>query len=228
MNNKLIIAHRGASKLAADNTLESFQKAMELGADIVEFDIRRTMDNVLVVMHDTAFKGRPVKRLPYSRILELSQGRIPTLEQVLSLLSGKMKLDMELKEEGIGKEAVELALKYFSPENFIVTSRYLNALKGLRENFHGVRLGWVVGNSLKSLVPQLGRLFFRGVPEFCDILVLNWKLFILGLGRSSGAKDLFVFTVNGKRAIERMAANGSIKGIITDRPDLALNIKDNS
>ncbi len=50
-----IIAHRGASGSGVENTLESFEKAIELGVDMVEFDVRRTHDGVLIVYHDATF-----------------------------------------------------------------------------------------------------------------------------------------------------------------------------
>ena len=57
----VIIAHRGASALAThENSLEAFQIAIELGADLVEFDIRQTRDRKLIVFHDSHYMGTPV------------------------------------------------------------------------------------------------------------------------------------------------------------------------
>ena len=56
-----VIAHRGASGMVGqDNTLESFQKAIEIGADMVEFDVRQTKDKVLIVHHDKNFADTPI------------------------------------------------------------------------------------------------------------------------------------------------------------------------
>jgi len=58
MDLPMIIAHRGASALAVENTIESFRKAIDLGADMIEFDVRRTKDKVFVVYHDKFLKGK--------------------------------------------------------------------------------------------------------------------------------------------------------------------------
>ena len=55
----MVIAHRGASALAPhENTLEAFQIAIDLKADMVEFDVRKTSDNILIVFHDGTIDGR--------------------------------------------------------------------------------------------------------------------------------------------------------------------------
>ena len=63
MRKTMIIAHRGASSLARENTIESFKKAIEIGVDMIEFDVRRTRDQALIVHHDELKEGKPVKEL---------------------------------------------------------------------------------------------------------------------------------------------------------------------
>ena len=99
---KLIIAHRGASSYAKENTIESFKKAMLLGADMIEFDVRRTKDNILIAFHDEMIRGHSVKELTYEAISQLARNQgfdIPTVEEVLKWSRGKIRLDVELKEE---------------------------------------------------------------------------------------------------------------------------------
>ena len=65
-----VIAHRGASYLAGiDNTIESFQLAIDIGADMVEFDVRSTKDNVLVVIHDSTFADTPISWQTYETLV---------------------------------------------------------------------------------------------------------------------------------------------------------------
>ena len=64
----MIVAHRGASSLARENTIESFKKAIEIGVDMIEFDVRRTKDQALIVHHDELMAGKPVKELTYDEI----------------------------------------------------------------------------------------------------------------------------------------------------------------
>lgn len=108
-----IIAHRGASAYAPENTVAAFKKAIELGADILELDVHQTKDSQLVVIHDrsvnrtTNGKGK-VKDLTLSQIKSLDAGswfspefageRIPTLDEVFDITPDSVALLIELKE----------------------------------------------------------------------------------------------------------------------------------
>jgi glycerophosphoryl diester phosphodiesterase len=105
----LVVAHRGASVEHPENTLPAFEGALEAGADVVETDIRLTADGVPVVMHDahvdrvTDGSGL-VSSMTISEIkrLDASGGRgprveIPTLGEVLELVSGRAGINLEIK-----------------------------------------------------------------------------------------------------------------------------------
>ncbi|MFQ5979773.1 MAG: glycerophosphodiester phosphodiesterase [Candidatus Heimdallarchaeota archaeon] len=114
----LVIAHRGASGWAPENTIPAFQKAVELGADMIEFDIQFSADRHIVVFHDktvdrtTNGTGR-ISEKTLADLRQLDAGawfdphyagtRIPTLREALSTVSGSVQLNIELK--------------YFDPEN---------------------------------------------------------------------------------------------------------------
>lgn len=107
-----IVAHRGASKFAPENTIAAFDKAYEMGADVVEFDVRATKDGHLVLMHD-AFIQRTTdgwgllkwKKLDKLKTLDAGswfsedyQGEeIPTLREALHYFKGKMRPDINMK-----------------------------------------------------------------------------------------------------------------------------------
>ncbi|MEP6758172.1 MAG: glycerophosphodiester phosphodiesterase [Actinomycetota bacterium] len=103
------MAHRGASAEEAENTLESFALAVEVGAGAVEFDVRITADGRAVVVHDPAVDrttdgGGLVRSLTLAevkalRILTASGARtvVPTLTEALELLSGRAAVDIEIK-----------------------------------------------------------------------------------------------------------------------------------
>ncbi len=113
---KLIIAHRGAPGYARENTIESFKKALALGADMIEFDVRRTKDHALIVYHDERIQGHPIKDLVFEAIRRIAANQgfdIPTVEEVLKWSKGKIKLDVELKEEGYEREVAQLISSYF-------------------------------------------------------------------------------------------------------------------
>lgn len=111
-----VIAHRGASAEAPENTLPAIKKAIELHVDFIEFDIRLSRNGIPVVFHDitTCRTANPGKRhivadLDISDIKRLDAGKwfhtdyaghpIPTLEEILHLPRGPIGLMIEIKEE---------------------------------------------------------------------------------------------------------------------------------
>ena len=108
----LIIAHRGASRLAPENTLAAFRRAVEIGADGIEIDVQLSTDSVPVVIHDATVDRTTngsgwVRDLTLAQLQELDAGshagaafageRIPTLEEVLTEVGDKLLIDIELK-----------------------------------------------------------------------------------------------------------------------------------
>ncbi len=85
----LIIGHRGAAGLAPENTMESFDAAYNAGADMIEFDVRLTRDNRLVVIHDAKLKRThghkdAVARLTYKQLCALTEDKpVPLVADVL-------------------------------------------------------------------------------------------------------------------------------------------------
>lgn len=104
----LRIAHRGASGYAPENTLPAFHKALALGVDMVEFDVRSTRDGALVVFHDarldrlTGVAGR-LDALTYDELSACVVGgqRIPRLDEVLSAVGGRCQVNIEIKQRGL-------------------------------------------------------------------------------------------------------------------------------
>jgi glycerophosphoryl diester phosphodiesterase len=108
----VVVAHRGASVDLPENTQEAFQGALDAGADAVELDVRLTSDGIPVVMHDPHVSRTTdgvggvheltlaeVKRLDASGGLHRAGGRteVPTLREVLDLLSGRAAVNLEIK-----------------------------------------------------------------------------------------------------------------------------------
>jgi glycerophosphoryl diester phosphodiesterase len=111
------IGHRGFPHVAPENTIASFAKAVESGIDMVEFDVTMTRDGVPVVLHDKTLDrtttGRgSVRRRTYSELQDLDAGswfstefsdqKIPTLNDVLDFLKGKIAMNIEIKLEAVG------------------------------------------------------------------------------------------------------------------------------
>jgi glycerophosphoryl diester phosphodiesterase len=234
MRKTMIIAHRGASSLARENTIESFKKAIEIGVDMIEFDVRRTKDQALIVHHDELMEGRQVKELTYDEILKMAIGQgfsVPTFEEVLKCTSGKIKLDVEIKEEGYEKEVVELLLKYFKKDQFVMTSFYDSCIRKIKDDYPDIKTGLILGTSKpKNFILTRVLEFFphkRCGEAKADFLVPHRRLLWFGfLNRAKKEnKPVFVWTVNDQRRIWKMLHDERIDAIITDRPDLAISLR---
>ncbi len=121
-----IVAHRGVPTDVPENTMAGFQRALELGADAVEMDVRLTRDGVPVLFHNFYLQGRtnasgPVFALTWDELrrLELTGGdsadscRIPALREVLEAFAGRLGLEIELK--GPEPEVAEIVASELQP-----------------------------------------------------------------------------------------------------------------
>jgi glycerophosphoryl diester phosphodiesterase len=108
----IVIAHRGANRFAPENTLPAFKKAIELGCDYVELDVRRTKDGALVLMHDRTVDGKTnghgaVEDLTLDEIRALDAGikrgqewagtKVPTFDEALAVCNGRIKVYVDNK-----------------------------------------------------------------------------------------------------------------------------------
>ena len=122
------VAHRGASGNYPENTLIAFQKALEIGVDEIELDLHMTKDAHLIVMHDSTVDRTTdgtgaIAELTLAEIKALDAGsafgeqfrgeRVPTWEEALDLVQGKVRLNVHLKEGGNYERKVAQALREF-------------------------------------------------------------------------------------------------------------------
>jgi glycerophosphoryl diester phosphodiesterase len=217
-NQALVIAHRGASRLAPENSLEAVDLAIRLGADMVEFDVRRTRDGVLIAHHNATIRRRAIQNLTYAEDLS---GRAPaTLDQILRLAAGRIQLDVELKEEGYEEEALEVITASMPTQDFVVTSfseRTVSAAKQL-----GVRAGL-----LWHRVAHHETLFAHAERCGADLIAPHHRLAGELLLREAEARaiPLLLWTVNQARHMDEYLAHPAVNGVITDVPDRALAIR---
>jgi glycerophosphoryl diester phosphodiesterase len=205
-----------------------------LGADMIEFDVRRTKDHVLIVYHDEWIQGYSIKDLTYGAISQISgkQGfDISTVEEVLKWSRGKIKLDIELKDEGYEEEIVELLIKYFEEDRFVITSFNDASLGTVKERNPDIKTGLILGKEISPyhLLTQLQELFptKRCQRVKADILVAHWKLLRFGfLERAKrNHQPVFVWTVNDEQMMRKLLQDGRVYAIITDKPDLAVSLR---
>jgi glycerophosphoryl diester phosphodiesterase len=122
-----IVAHRGVADGVPENTLAAFERAVELGADAIELDVRLSKDGVPVVFHNTYLDGRtsaagPIFAHTFAQLreLELAGGgesaegrRIPTFREVLEAFAGRLGLEIEIK--GPEPESLEIVARELQP-----------------------------------------------------------------------------------------------------------------
>jgi len=129
----LKIGHRGACGYGPENTLRSFQKAILLGADMVECDVHLSKDNHVVVIHDfkvnrtTNGRGK-VSKMTLAELKLLDAGKsekIPTLEELIDLVKGKCLLNVEIKGWKPAQKVAEIIqAKNFAKYTVISSSNY--------------------------------------------------------------------------------------------------------
>jgi glycerophosphoryl diester phosphodiesterase len=144
-----VIAHRGAWGVGVpENTLAAFERAIDLRADMIEFDVRRTRDREPIVFHDAELAGAPVASLTRSEIEELAGVMPPLLEEALELARGRIALDVELKEDGYVDELADLLSGFAeSGGDLIVTSFVDRVLARLTELTPHLSRGLVLSRS---------------------------------------------------------------------------------
>ncbi|MBI3792062.1 MAG: glycerophosphodiester phosphodiesterase [Gemmatimonadetes bacterium] len=114
------IAHRGAPRELRENTLPSFLRALDRGADAIELDVHATADGVVVVHHDPRLKpdtarplyaGQAIRELPWAvlqRVLYRDGHGLPTLAEVLEAVGSRGTVYVEVKQPGIEAEVIEV------------------------------------------------------------------------------------------------------------------------
>ena len=227
----VVIAHRGASHYFHENTMEAFEAAVDMQAEMIEFDVRRTADAVLVIHHDPDLAGRNIGEMTIAELKERSGSEgymIPTLLEVLQFCANKIAVDIELKEAGYEEQVVEAILGILGPEQFIITSIHDTVIRKVKDLQPGIRTGFILSSRprwqlLTKLYPGA-----RANRAGADLLVASQKL--LKVGFLSTTRDLelpvWIYTVNDRKDLWNMITEERIGGIFTDRPDVALFLRD--
>lgn len=135
----LKIGHRGARTYELENTLASFAKAIELGANAIELDVRISKDAQLVISHDDNLKkvyGEDVRinEATLAELKQLTENRIASLEEAFSFIDGKAeKILVELKEAGYEQNVLDLTREKNLQDRVIIVSFHEKALARIRE-----------------------------------------------------------------------------------------------
>ncbi len=221
----MIIGHRGARGHSPENTIESFQKAILMNVDGIEFDVHLSADGEIVVIHDetldrtTSGKGF-VKDFTLQQLNALQidhNHKIPTLSQVFDL-SENVLMNVELKVSETAKPVVRLIEKYVAGHNrnykqFLVSSFNWNALQQVRELNPDIQLGVLTHTDLELAIGFAEHIKAETIhPHYHLLTHENTSLM-----QQKGFK-VFAWTVNELEDIS-LVKSFSPDGIITDFPE---------
>jgi glycerophosphoryl diester phosphodiesterase len=222
----LKIGHRGAKAYEPENTLQAFQKALDLNSDGIELDVHLSSDGYIIVIHDeTIDRTTNGKGLVSSFTLAelksfLIDGKyqIPTLNEVFDLVDKRCLINIELKGLGTAPKVVALIEKYIAEKNwnynhFIISSFEWNMLEETSNLNPNISIGVLTEENLdtalafaekikaKSIHPDFNLLNEENVHQMQDkgFLILPW-------------------TVNSEEDIQKIKSY-KVNGIISDNPD---------
>ncbi len=230
-----VSAHKGGSEDARGATWEAYESAVTTGAEYVEFDIRRTRDGRFVVFHDPQVAGRPVSGLSYEELCAAAGHRVPLVGDVMTLIAGRMKGHLDLKEIGGEDEIIRLALDRLGPESFVATTLEDSSIARIKRMFPEVTAALSLGRSLREVTwfrkapTRIQELYpLRRMRECgADWLAVHRRLARATVLRMCGRQGVpaMVWTVNDEPRMRRFLADERVGVLITDRPRHALRLR---
>lgn len=222
----LKIGHRGACGYTAENSLESFQKGIALGADMIEFDVHQCASGEIVVIHDetvdrTTTGTGTVMQLTHTELQTFAlhnNARIPTLHEALHCIARKAIVNIELKGANTALPVAEIinefiALHGWQLHDFIVSSFDHVQLRAIKELLPSLRIG----------------ILFDALPDDYATYIEQFNAYSINLKTSLVTTELIadahargllvcVYTVNDPGQIAQYKALG-VDGIFSDFPD---------
>ena len=217
----LKVGHRGARAYEPENTLRSYRRALELGVNAVELDVRMTKDGEVVVIHDaevdrtTNGKGL-VSQLTLQEMKQVNtekDEKIPTLEEALDFLDKKVKVLIELKETGFEEKVLRTVQKNGLEENVVIVSFLEDALRKVKELNEKVETGLIYvkhKNPVKT-ASDLKASYVLPLYRFTHTADVQ-------KAHQNGLK-VIVWTINKPEEVADYVKKG-VDGITSDLPDI--------
>jgi glycerophosphoryl diester phosphodiesterase len=229
----LVIAHRGASAAAPENTLAAFRLAAEQGSDFVELDVQESKDGQVLVNHDSDLMkvGRSAMKIWETDAAQLQTvdigshagrqfagERVATLAEVLAACKGKSRVIVELKSYGHGQRLEEQVVRIVEAAGMEKNCLFMSLNHGMVRKMKQLRPSWRCGVLVAKALGDLTSLN-------ADFLAVEARLatgrFVRRAHRVN--QDVYVWTVNDP-AWMLVAMSHGADGLITDKPDLALQV----
>jgi len=219
-----IMGHRGAAGLAPENTIAAIVEGLAAKADWIEFDVRRTQDGHIVLVHDRTTRRVATKRLSVHKAavselqaLEMKRGgAIPTLEEAVNIIGRKAKINIEIKSPDCVPQVVELVQKYIKdgyPASHFLVSSFSPAV---------LRAAYQLDKKIPYSLLQIWPVRFRWLRSvklsavgFYHIAALT--PFIVALAKRKGLYT-YAYTVNSVEEAKQLRRLG-LDGIVTNFPN---------
>jgi len=236
-----IIAHRGASAYAPENTLEAFRLAIAMGSKDFEFDIHRTKDGVLVVNHnyyviDSLEKKRHIAKLYFADLRKIDVAHyfigadfhcVPSVDEVLEEIGGKAELlNFEIKNDGniypgIEEQLLKAIRSHGLFKKALISSFDYGTLARMRSASPDIAIGLLVRPLGSLMVAHSLKKAEALKAENLHISYKNASSKNISMIREAGLR-CFVYTVNDRKTAERIKSAGA-DGIFSNFPDIMGN-----
>lgn len=240
-----VVAHRGASLVAPENTLAALDAAIEMGADIVEFDLQETADDVPVLMHDARLgrttndaQNRYVHQVTLEEIQQLDAGSwfsedfigepVPTFEETLAHVQGRTRIfvDLKARSQTFNENVVSLIEAYDFIEEALILSfslEQLEAIKALNPEIQTVLLIATFFGDIERLIrnPNIDHFAFRRTvlqmhPQFVErIHLADKKVYVWAVDERVHMQRLMALDVDGLISKDPILANTVVSGRFT-------------
>ncbi|MBN1472692.1 MAG: hypothetical protein JW925_13010 [Syntrophaceae bacterium] len=226
----IIIGHRGAMGYEPENTLSSFAKALELGVEGVELDVRLCKTGELVVIHDARLRritksSGYVKDTTLADLKKFDAGKgqtIPTLEEVVDFIEKRCMINIELKDEGVAEPVADIIRSFikrgWETSHFMISSFDHHELKRFHEGMPQVPFAPLIAAKPIDYACFAQTMKAHAVNPAADFV--DW-VFVKD-AHQRGLK-IIVWTVNNPDDIKKMIDMG-VDGIISDYPDRVRSI----
>jgi glycerophosphoryl diester phosphodiesterase len=222
----VVTSHRGAGSLEPENTLRAIRRAIALGVDQIEIDVQLTKDGHLILMHDPAVDrttngSGKIAELTCAEIRQLDAGngeRVPTLDEALALVNGKVILQIELKGQGTAQPTVSAVINAGREDYVVLTSFIHQELENAHRLNPRLQLGALWGRLPVDVMQQTKQLAAGALHiwhEFVDQHLVT----------EAHTQGLLVRAWNtSKEEDMRRLITLGVDAIGSDRPDVLIDV----
>lgn len=229
MREILVMGHRGSPRAAPENTLKSYEIAMNAGVDMIELDVWKTTDDHMVCIHDpdvssiSNFDDR-IEDLTLERIRSLDAGdgqQVPLLNEAFDLVQGRIGINIDLKSIGIEEQIVELIVERRMLDSVIVSSFFHLSIQIVKEINHNVKTGALFQLGMEDLVQNTLNAQADAIHPLLEDVTKN----LIEDAHREGL-NINVWNVFTEDEM-RLLLEWGVDGIITDYPEIGVRVVDN-